>query len=302
MMGAVNLSALVLAVALVAAPAAQSPILTDSGTEPLIEAGWIVPVDGELYVDGASVAPVAESLDTYTEKRNDYDREEQFGAAWSVKINGCDTRNRILQRDLLVFETRDDGCTVVTGVFDDPYSGVTLDFQHSNYPTKGAGNSGAIQIDHIVPLKAGWDGGAYGWTQELREQFANDPMNLWASDGPLNGSKGEKLMGAWQPPNAAFHCEYAAKMVWVLDTYDVAVLAADQDYLVNTLNGCLLPAATGETAEPDPAETPATPDVTEPAPVAQGNPLFSPLTIGLGLAFVIALVWVIVVLTRKRRS
>lgn len=296
-----NFSALVLAVALVAAPAVQTPIITDSGTEPLIEAGWIVPVDGELYVDGAAVAPVAASLDTYTEKRNDYDREEQFGAAWNVKIDGCDTRNRILQRDFITFETRDDGCTVVTGVFDDPYSGVTLDFQHSNYPTKGAGNSGAIQIDHIVPLKAGWDGGAYGWTQELREQFANDPMNLWASDGPLNGSKGEKLMGAWQPPNTAFYCEYAAKMVWVLDTYDLAVLPSDQTYLVDTLNGCALPATTDEiaapSAEPTPAETPVT---SESAPAQQYNPLLSPLSIGIAVAFVAALIWVIVVLVRRR--
>lgn len=296
-----NLSALILAVALVAAPAAQTPIITDSGTEPLIEAGWIVPVDGELYVDGAAVAPVAASLDTYEKGTPGYQRVEKFGDAWNVMIDGCDTRNRILQRDFVTFETRDDGCTVVTGVFDDPYSGVTLDFQHSNYPTKGAGNSGAIQIDHIVPLKAGWDGGAHGWTQELREQFANDPMNLWASDGPLNGSKGEKLMGAWQPPNTAFYCEYAAKMVWVLDTYDLAVLPSDQTYLVDTLNGCALPAATGEiaapSAEPTPAETPVT---SESAPAQQSSPLLSPLPIGIAVAFVAALIWVIVVLVRRR--
>lgn len=304
MMGGMHLPSIALIALLAVAPMAQAPIVTESGIEPLIESGWVVPVDGDLYVDGAVVAPIAASLDTYTTETHGYDRTGDFGAAWKTKVEGCDTRNRILQRDFVIFETQADGCTVTTGVFDDPYSGETMDFQRTNYPNKGDGNSGAIQIDHIVPLKAGWDGGASKWTQELREQFANDPMNLWASEGRLNGSKGEKLMGAWQPPNAAFHCEYAAKMVWVLDSYDVAVLPADQDYLVSTLEGCVLPATSGEavvTDEDTMTDSVTTDAADTPATAEQSRAIFTPLTIGIGIAFVIALAWVIMVLVRRRR-
>ena len=303
MMEGMHLPSLALIAVLAVAPMTQSPIVTESGIEPLIESGWIVSVNDDLYVDGSVVAPVAASLDTYTTETPGYDRTGDFGAAWKTKIDGCDTRNRILQRDFVTFETQADGCTVVTGVFDDPYSGETMDFQRTNYPNKGDGDSGAIQIDHIVPLKAGWDGGASKWTQELREQFANDPMNLWASEGRLNGSKGEKLMGQWQPPNAAFQCEYAAKMVWVLDTYDVAVLPADQDHLVSTLEGCTLPVANGEAVitDEDTAADPVAPDATDaPATAEQTPAMFTPLTVGIGIALVIALVWVIVVLARRR--
>ena len=59
-----------------------------------------------------------------------YDRD-QFGPAWTddndvdFGHNGCDTRNDILRRDLrdVVLKPDTQGCVVLTGRLDDPYTG-----------------------------------------------------------------------------------------------------------------------------------------------------------------------------------
>lgn len=291
----VNFLPFLLAAMTVITPA-QPAAPTVSGTEPLIEAGWMVVVDGETYVDGNVVGEVAATLDTYSGETPGYNREEKFGSAWVTKIDGCDTRNRILQRDLVSFQTRDDGCTVVTGIFDDPYTGKTIDFQRSNYPNKGDGNSKTIEIDHIVPLKAGWNGGADTWTQEERIAFANDPMNLWASDGPTNSSKSDSLFGAWQPPNTDFLCEYVAKQVWVLDFYDIAVLQSDKDALVSQSATCAELLGSVETTtdpiEPTQTEPPATPEPAEVDGGFQISPTVVIFSVVAGVAIIAVIVWI----------
>lgn len=65
-----------------------------------------------------------------------YDRS-LFGPAWTDDVtvagghNGCDTRNDILRRDLVEVEIKaeSNGCTVLSGVLHDPYSGTTAKFQ-----------------------------------------------------------------------------------------------------------------------------------------------------------------------------
>lgn len=81
-----------------------------------------------------------------------YQREPQFGAAWiDVDGNGCDTRNDILKRDFASFETFRGDCEVRTGVLNDPYTGKTINFVHTNAFGKNTGDSQAVQIDHIIP-------------------------------------------------------------------------------------------------------------------------------------------------------
>lgn len=222
-------------------------IVTDSATEPLQLAGWIVEADGELVVDGAVVTAAALELSTDFAETDGYDREGMFGAAWlDVDGNGCDTRNDILQRDFTEV-TLDGDCTVVSGTFDDPYTGERIDF------VRGVGTSTAVQVDHIIPLKAAWNGGANQWSQDQRVQFANDPVNLWASDGRQNSSKGDRLADEYLPESSAFHCQYAAQQVWVLTEYDLAITEATKGALTEVLAGCIA----GEGAqqiEPSPAE------------------------------------------------
>lgn len=178
----------------------------------------------------------------------DYNRKAQFtpggkGKDWpDVDGNGCETRDDILFRDLTNVIKRD-ACVVVTGTLADPYTGKTIDFVKDIYVDgkKTGGNSMAVQIDHIVSLKAAWISGADSWTQEQRVAFANDPANLLASDGPTNGSKNSKSPAEWMPStagNAAFDCAYATAYVDVLVKYDLTASPKDISALRAGLATC----------------------------------------------------------------
>mgnify|MGYP001092140895 FL=1 len=163
-----------------------------------------------------------------------YDRR-QFGQAWAdVDRNGCDTRNDVLRRDLvdttLKPGTRD--CVVLTGVLHDPYTGKTIDF------TRGQGTSELVQIDHVVPLAWAWRQAAADWTEEKRQQLANDPLNLLAVDGPTNTSKSDQGPALWMPPSEGYHCSYVERFVQVLDSYDLTVTTEDHAALQSELSSC----------------------------------------------------------------
>lgn len=158
------------------------------------------------------------------ERHPDYDRAA-FGNGWlDPDGNRCDTRNDVLSRDLTNRVTDAGGCTVLSGTLADPYTSKSIAFQ------RGAATSAAVQIDHIVPLAAAWDAGAWKWSAQTREAFANDPANLLAVDGPTNSGKGAKTLSQWMPPETGFHCTYVALYVAVIDKYDLAML--DQDKVV----------------------------------------------------------------------
>ncbi|TDU24479.1 HNH endonuclease family protein [Arthrobacter sp. JUb115] len=137
----------------------------------------------------------AESLELLNEvtvkgraPKTGYDRAE-FGKGWKdPDRNGCDARNDILSRDLVdvTYKPATRPCVVLSGTFDDPYTGKTIEFK------RGQGTSTSVQIDHVVALSDSWQKGAQRWDAEIRLEFANDPLNLLASDGPTNASKGDK--------------------------------------------------------------------------------------------------------------
>lgn len=78
-----------------------------------------------------------------------------------------------------------------------------------------------MDVDHVVALKQAWKKGASAWTDEKRECFANDPINLLVVDDGVNQSKGAKSVLEWLPPNKAYHCNYATRYLRVLIMYDL---------------------------------------------------------------------------------
>jgi len=161
-----------------------------------------------------------------------YDRTEMFGSAWlDVDRNGCDTRNDILQRDL-VDRTLEGLCKVLRGTLIDPYTAVTIDFRRGN------ATSSEVQIDHVVALMNAWETGAQQLTQAQREALANDPINLLAVDGPTNSRKGAGDAATWLPPNTAFRCEYVARQVSVKHAYGLWVTKAERDAIARVLEQC----------------------------------------------------------------
>jgi len=137
----------------------------------------------------------------------------QFGPAWEdVNVNGCDTRNDILKRDLSekVFK---DSCIILSGVLADPYSGESINF------LRGVATSSLVQIDHVVALSNAWQTGAFKLSIEKRTAFANDPLNLLAVKGALNSQKSDGDAATWLPPRKSYRCAYVARQVAVKAKY-----------------------------------------------------------------------------------
>lgn len=157
----------------------------------------------------------------------------RFGPAWAdTDHNGCDTRDDVLARDLvdLTFRPGTHGCVVLSGRFREPYTGRLTVFSKSR--------ADAVQIDHVVALSDAWQKGAARWSDAERLTFANDPLELLATDGPTNQAKGDGDTATWLPPDRSYRCRYVARQVAVKHTYDLSVTAAERAAMLAVLRGC----------------------------------------------------------------
>jgi hypothetical protein len=197
-----------------------------------------------------------------------YDRN-MFGQAWTDDVdvefghNGCDTRNDILRRDLtdITLKPGSNGCAVQTGTLADAYTGTTISF------VRGADTSSDVQIDHMVALSNSWQTGAQQLDPATRANFANDPRNLQAADGPANQQKSDSDAATWLPSNKAYRCTYVARQVEVKAAYRLWVTSPEHDAIVRVLGDCGAIAPAVETAAPSPAPASAAPaPVPNPAP------------------------------------
>jgi len=158
-----------------------------------------------------------------------YSRDE-FGNGWSESL-GCDTRNIILNRDL-VDASIDENCNVVSGVLNDPYTGKTIDF------VRGASTSSDVQIDHVVALSDAWQTGAQLLSKESRVLLANDPLELLAVDGPANQQKSDGDASTWLPSNIGFRCQYVARQIAVKIKYILWVTQSEKQAIQSVLSSC----------------------------------------------------------------
>lgn len=160
-----------------------------------------------------------------------YNREE-FYKTWP-KIEGCSLRQRIIRREVGESAVLDsDQCTVLSGEFDEPYTGSHLVFHEKSEFSKG------IQIDHVVALSDAWQKGAQNKTAEERYNIATDPLNLLAVDSSANQGKSDGDAATWLPPNKSFRCQYVARQVSVKAKYQLWVTQAEHDAIANILESC----------------------------------------------------------------
>lgn len=183
--------------------------------------------------DTVAIGSAADSLAQLPVKgraaKTGYERT-QFGDGW-IELNGCDTRNRILNRDLV--ETAvNEKCQVVSGTLHDPYTGKTILF------SRGETSSQTVQIDHVVALSNAWQTGAQALTMDQRVQLANDPLELLAVDGQANQQKSDGDAATWLPPNKAFRCQYVARQIAVKAKYQLWVTVAEKDAMSRVLLTC----------------------------------------------------------------
>lgn len=138
---------------------------------------------------------------------NKYSRSK-FGHGWSDLDGDCqDSRQETLigQSTAPVRFESNDKCRVASGRWISPFTGKVIH------------DPSAMDIDHVVPLKWAWQHGANKWTDEKREQFANDPANLISVELSLNRQKGAKGPDAWLPP--ANQCEYVLRFLRIVKKY-----------------------------------------------------------------------------------
>lgn len=153
--------------------------------------------------------------EAYGDVSEPYSRQAHFGTWIRDKSDGTcyNTRAKVLIRDSkteVAFNSR--GCTVVSGNWDEPYTGREV-YQASD-----------IQIDHLVPLKNAYLSGAYKWNYSKRCLYANfmgNAFHLIAADASQNMKKGDRTPEGFMPQNSAYACSYLAqwlkiKLIWNL--------------------------------------------------------------------------------------
>ena len=158
-----------------------------------------------------------------------YSREE-FYSGWPT-AEGCSLRQRILKREFGETAVLD-GCNVVAGEFDEPYTGEHMVFTERSQISSG------VQIDHVVALSDAWQKGAQYMEYEVRNAMATDPLNLLAVDASANSKKSDGDAATWLPPNKKFRCQYVARQVSVKYKYGLWITAAEKEAILRVLENC----------------------------------------------------------------
>ncbi|KAI4749363.1 hypothetical protein E4T50_00451 [Aureobasidium sp. EXF-12298] len=177
-------------------------------------------------VSAATAIQYLSSIKTAAESNTPaYDRD--LFKHWITISGECNTRETVLKRD---------GSDVVTS----SSCAATSGSWYSDYDGKTWMQASDVDIDHLVPLKEAWVSGAKDWTNERREQFANDltrPQLLAVTDS-LNQAKGDQDLAEWLPPRVAYQCEYVRAWVQVKYYYGLTMDSAEKAAASKVLTGC----------------------------------------------------------------
>jgi hypothetical protein len=92
--------------------------------------------------------------------------------------------------------------------------------------------SSDLDVDHLVPLYWAWQRGAWAWSGSKREDFGNDPRNLFAVDDGTNRSKGADGPLEWLPPNNGFQCQYVTRFWRIVLMYDIKLNAGEKAAII----------------------------------------------------------------------
>ncbi|MDR1015873.1 MAG: HNH endonuclease family protein [Coriobacteriales bacterium] len=170
-----------------------------------------------------------------------YNRAKMYGAfatiygAWSV-------RDFVLSQS--AHKASDDGGKYTSGKWYDPYANQWLTCKGWRKVASG------IQIDHIIPLAYVNAHGGASWSQDKREEYANDcgvdnqGTNgdnssydyanydvLVAVDASANLQKSDQGPAEWLPVNQGYRYIYACKWVQIARGYGISVTRADYNEL-----------------------------------------------------------------------
>jgi hypothetical protein len=151
---------------------------------------------------------------------------------WEDEDGNCrDARQEVLVRDAKGPVTFKDPreCAVSKGTWIDPYSGRSISDPRT------------IDVDHMVPLKNAHESGAWAWTKERRQQYANDltyEKHLLAVSASENRRKSDRGPDKYMPPNASFHCDYVRAWVHVKQHWQLEMTEAEGGKVQEILDRC----------------------------------------------------------------
>jgi len=205
-------------------------------------------------------------LRTATEHVGGYDRT-LFKHWIDADKNGCDTRKEVLIAEAVVKPKKGAKCILTGGKWISAYDGKSY--------TKDV----SLDIDHVVPLAEAWRSGAWAWTAQQRQDFANDLTDsrvLIAVTASANRSKGDQDVKTWLPEKN--RCGYieawvAVKVRYSL-TFDTGELSVIQSYFtsctITNVSVDVLPGyeTIGNKIVPSPTPSPSQTTTVSPSPSA----------------------------------
>ena len=163
----------------------------------------------------------------------DYDRDDW--KHWTDADGDCqDARNEVLvaESQTAVSYRTDRRCRVAGGEWLAPYSNTVVT------------DPGKLDVDHMVPLGNAHRSGAWRWTAQQREQYANhpdDPQHLIAVTASANRSKGARGPEDWKPDDRTYWCHDAIDWVTIKETWELTATAAEFTALEEMLTTCDVP-------------------------------------------------------------
>jgi hypothetical protein len=162
-----------------------------------------------------------------------------------VDKDGCDTRAEVLIEEAIVKPKIGPKCKLTGGKWISAYDGKTIT------------NASQLDVDHLVPLAEAWRSGAWKWTNEQRQAFANDLENsetLIAVTASTNRSKGDKDPSLWMPTKDK--CAYADNWISIKTKYSLSLDLKESVKLHSLASECGLQPAQSPTPIPLPSESP----------------------------------------------
>jgi hypothetical protein len=175
-----------------------------------------------------SVRELIAELPVAGEVRTGYERSK-FRHWIDADKDGCNTRMEVLKAEAVEAPTQGVNCTLSDGQWFSYYDDALV-----------SGASG-LDIDHMVPLAESWDSGAYDWTSERRQAYANDlgwSRSLVAVTARTNRQKADQDPSTWMPPATDAQCHYVADWVSVKTRWQLSVDPAELQALQQAAAAC----------------------------------------------------------------
>lgn len=154
---------------------------------------------------------------------------------WDPNHTGLSTRDAVLEQQLRA--TQYVGPRLISGILDDPYTGRTVQYSNRWFGVEldEAAGDDLVVVDHVVSLWEAWTAGAWAWPHARRLDFANDPLNLWATTWTVNRDKGALSASQWHPEHRDRAANFARQVVQAKHAYGLEVTRADYAWLLRAL-------------------------------------------------------------------